>query len=77
MLQMFALRMARIHEQGAGSTECGTPVLVDGVRIGSATSGLASFQDLPVAMIDRIEIVRGPGAADRVIALEKIPAFLK
>ena len=35
-------------------------VLVDGVRIGSATSGLASFQDLPVAMIDRIEIVRGP-----------------
>jgi len=35
-------------------------VLVDGVRIGSATSGLASFQDLPLAMIDRIEIVRGP-----------------
>ena len=35
-------------------------VLVDGVRIGSATSGLASFQDLPVALIDRIEIVRGP-----------------
>ena len=35
-------------------------VLVDGVRIGSATSGLASFQDLPVAMIDRVEIVRGP-----------------
>lgn len=35
-------------------------VLVDGVRVGSATSGLASFQDLPVAMIDRIEIVRGP-----------------
>lgn len=35
-------------------------VLVDGIRIGSATSGLASFQDLPVALIDRIEIVRGP-----------------
>jgi vitamin B12 transporter len=35
-------------------------VLVDGVRIGSATSGQAAFQDLPVAMIDRIEIVRGP-----------------
>ena len=35
-------------------------VLVDGVRIGSATSGLASFQDLPIALIDRIEIVRGP-----------------
>lgn len=35
-------------------------VLVDGVRIGSATTGLATFQDLPLAMIDRIEIVRGP-----------------
>ena len=35
-------------------------VLVDGVRIGSATAGLASFQDLPVDQIERIEIVRGP-----------------
>ena len=35
-------------------------VLVDGVRIGSATAGLASFQDLPVDQIDRIEIIRGP-----------------
>ncbi len=35
-------------------------VLVDGVRIGSATAGLAAFQDLPVDQIERIEIVRGP-----------------
>ncbi len=35
-------------------------VLVDGVRIGSATSGLASFQDLPLELIERVEIVRGP-----------------
>lgn len=35
-------------------------VLVDGIRIGSATAGLASFQDLPVDQIERIEIVRGP-----------------
>lgn len=35
-------------------------VLVDGVRMGSATSGLVSFQDLPVDLVDRIEIVRGP-----------------
>lgn len=35
-------------------------VLVDGVRMGSATSGLASFQDLPVELIERVEIVRGP-----------------
>lgn len=35
-------------------------VLVDGVRVGSATSGLVSLQDLPIAEIERIEIVRGP-----------------
>jgi vitamin B12 transporter len=35
-------------------------VLVDGVRVGSATAGLVAFQDLPVEQIDRIEIVRGP-----------------
>ena len=34
--------------------------LVDGVRVGSPTSGLASLQDLPIAQIERIEIVRGP-----------------
>ncbi len=37
-----------------------TLFLVDGVRIGSATSGLASLQDIPVDQIERIEIVRGP-----------------
>lgn len=35
-------------------------VLIDGVRVGSATSGLTALQDLPVEMIERIEIVRGP-----------------
>ncbi|WP_045770588.1 TonB-dependent vitamin B12 receptor [Xanthomonas albilineans] len=35
-------------------------VLVDGVRIGSASAGLAAFQDLPLSQIERIEIVRGP-----------------
>lgn len=35
-------------------------VLVDGIRIGSATAGLAAFQDIPVDQIERIEIARGP-----------------
>src|SRR5690606_541588 len=35
-------------------------VLVDGVRIGSPTSGMAAFQDLPLDQVERIEIVRGP-----------------
>lgn len=37
-----------------------TLFLVDGVRIGSATSGLASLQDIPIDQIERVEIVRGP-----------------
>lgn len=35
-------------------------VLVDGVRIGSATLGTVSLQDIPLAQVERIEIVRGP-----------------
>ena len=35
-------------------------VMVDGVRIGSATAGTAALQDIPVEQIERIEIVRGP-----------------
>ena len=37
--------------------------LVDGVRIGSATLGTPSIQDIPVDLIERIEIVRGPRAS--------------
>jgi vitamin B12 transporter len=37
-----------------------TLILVDGVRIGSSTSGLVALQDIPIDSIDRIEIVRGP-----------------
>lgn len=35
-------------------------VLIDGVRIGSVTSGNAALQNLPMEQIERIEIVRGP-----------------
>jgi vitamin B12 transporter len=35
-------------------------VLVDGISVGSATSGLVALQDLPLAEIERVEIVRGP-----------------
>ena len=37
-----------------------TVVLVDGVRIGSSTLGIASWSGLPLANIDRIEIIYGP-----------------
>lgn len=35
-------------------------VLVDGVRIGSPANGMPALWDIPVAQIERIEIVRGP-----------------
>jgi vitamin B12 transporter len=35
-------------------------VLVDGIKVGSATLGKAALQDIPVDQIERIEIVRGP-----------------
>lgn len=35
-------------------------VLIDGVKMGSATLGSAGWEQLPVEQIDRIEIVRGP-----------------
>ncbi len=35
-------------------------VLVDGVRIGSATAGVAAIQDLPLEEVERIEVIRGP-----------------
>lgn len=34
--------------------------LIDGVPIGSATSGQTSIQYIPIAQIERIEVVRGP-----------------
>ena len=35
-------------------------VLVDGIRIGSASAGLSAFQLIPIYQIERIEILRGP-----------------
>ncbi len=43
-----------------GTNSDHTLVLIDGVKINSATSGGASWQYLPVEQIERIEIVRGP-----------------
>jgi len=37
-----------------------TLILLDGIRIGSATTGTAAIQDIPLDQIERIEIVRGP-----------------
>jgi vitamin B12 transporter len=40
-----------------------TILLVDGVRLGSATAGTPSWETIPVEMIERIEILKGPASA--------------
>ena len=43
-----------------GTNSAHVLVLVDGIKIGSATNGNVPLQDIPVSQIERIEIVRGP-----------------
>ena len=38
-------------------------VLVDGVRIGSATLGYAAVETLGLAQLERVEVLRGPGSS--------------
>ncbi|SEQ91580.1 vitamin B12 transporter [Nitrosomonas sp. Nm51] len=35
-------------------------VLIDGIKVGNATSGTTPFENIPIDQIERIEIVRGP-----------------
>ncbi|WP_407275588.1 TonB-dependent receptor domain-containing protein [Halothiobacillus sp. DCM-1] len=43
-----------------GQNASQTLVLVDGVRIGSLTVGTAYLENLPLSLIERIEIIKGP-----------------
>ena len=40
-----------------------TILLIDGVRYGSATTGAPSWDNIPVDMIERIEVLKGPASA--------------
>jgi len=46
-----------------GTSAGQTLVLIDGIRVGSATTGTASLELIPPEQIERIEIVRGPRAS--------------
>ena len=46
-----------------GATSSQAIVLIDGIRVGSATSGGASFENMPLDRIERIEILRGAASA--------------
>ncbi|MGM0517000.1 MAG: TonB-dependent receptor domain-containing protein [Pseudomonadota bacterium] len=43
-----------------GQSASRTAVFVDGVRVGSVSTGQAYFEHIPLAQVQRIEIVRGP-----------------
>jgi len=51
-------KQSSIFMRGANSSQ--TLFLIDGVRLGSASAGITSFEFIPVDQIERIEIVRGP-----------------
>lgn len=46
-----------------GASSASTLVLVDGVRIGAATTGQAEFEGLSLSQIERIEVLRGPASS--------------
>lgn len=50
-----------VYIRGANSGH--TLLLIDGVRIGSATNGAPTLETIPLEIIERIEILRGPGSA--------------
>jgi vitamin B12 transporter len=43
-----------------GGSPAQTLVLVDGLRVASATTGTAALESIPVELIERIEVVKGP-----------------
>lgn len=52
---------ADIFMRGANATH--TLILVDGVRINSATTGTTAIQHIPLSQIERVEILRGPASS--------------
>lgn len=50
-----------IHLRGTGSQA--VVVLLDGVRVGSATVGMTTLEAIPPEQIERIEVIRGPASS--------------
>jgi vitamin B12 transporter len=51
-------KLSNVFLRGADAEQ--VLVLIDGVRVGSATSGTTPFEFVPIDQIERIEIIRGP-----------------
>ena len=54
-------KTSSLYLRGANGNH--TILLIDGVRIGSVTSGQPSLESIPLSQIERIEILRGPASA--------------
>ena len=54
-------KTSSIFMRGANATH--TLVLIDGMRVSSATSGTTSLENIPLDQIERIEILRGPASS--------------
>ena len=53
--------LSGVHMRGTNSNQ--VVVLIDGLRVGAATSGVTTFENIPLAQIERIEILRGPATS--------------
>ncbi|MFL9710922.1 TonB-dependent receptor domain-containing protein [Methylobacillus sp. Pita1] len=54
-------KSTNIYMRGANTTH--TLILIDGVRISSATTGETAIQHIPLSQIDHVEILRGPASS--------------
>lgn len=54
-------KASSVYLRGANSDH--VVVLVDGLRVNSATLGTTAFENIPLAQIERIEILRGPSTS--------------
>lgn len=53
--------VSSVYLRGANAGQ--TLVLVDGMRLGSATTGMTALENIPLSQIERIEILRGPASS--------------
>ena len=54
-------KLSAVFVRGAEARH--TLLLVDGVRVGSATAGTPIWENIPLEMIERIEVLKGPASA--------------
>lgn len=54
-------QVSSIFLRGTNSNQ--VVILIDGMRVGSATTGSTAFSNIPLAQIEKIEILRGPATS--------------